>query len=122
MSKPKKKFIDETMSGFFNNGYYAESAGNRTPNVSKDLYNRMLDVQKNKSNSFPLTQNDIMSDNINAFYVAGEGRDFDFVPTYNGSVVLPEITVTPEGNGFYNPLHNQYWRKRKHLGGMCPIR
>jgi len=125
MGKPKKKFIDETMSGFFDNGYYAEPAKNQTPPSTRylqDLYGRMLQTQENKSSTFPLTHKDIMNGGVNSVYVAGEGRGFDFVPTYNGNVVLPEITVTPEGNGFYNPVHNQYWRKRKHLGGMCPIR
>ena len=40
------------------------------------------------------------------FGVVDGQQDPQATLTYNGSIVLPEITVTPSGNYIYNPYDN----------------
>lgn len=122
MSNPKKKVLNGVLDSF--EGHEAligkrGQYGNVIPNdVSYDMFGRFLNLPDTPgTKAFPLNDREVNSGGINAMYVGGADRfnNANYVPTYKGTAVLPEITITPESSYFYNPIHDQAWKIRKSL-------
>lgn len=73
--------------------------------------------------TLPLTEHQVNNNGVNAAFVIGEGRNTRTVPTYSGGALLPEITVTPRGNVFDDPINRlRYVRTLERRGGRVRLR
>lgn len=88
-------------------GYYPDERGHRDDRVKKPSHpthpSRGI---WNGMNEFKLTDKGMEDPNYTMFGMADGGQDPQAVMTYNGSIVLPELTVTPKGNYIHNSYDN----------------
>lgn len=88
-------------------GYYPDERGHRDDRVKKPAHPTHPSRGKWKSQyQFDLSEKGIENPNYTMFGVVDGQQDPQATLTYNGSIVLPEITVTPSGNYIYNPYDN----------------
>lgn len=88
-------------------GYYQDERGHRDDRVKKPAHPTHPSRGKWKSQyQFDLSEKGIENPNYTMFGVVDGQQDPQATLTYNGSIVLPEITVTPSGNYIYNPYDN----------------
>lgn len=88
-------------------GYYPDERGHRDDRVKKPTHPTHPSRGKWKSfEEFELTDRGMENPNYTLFGLNDGGQDPQAVMTYNGDIVLPEITVTPKGSYIMNPYDN----------------
>ncbi len=88
-------------------GYFPDSRGHRDDRVKKPAHPTHPSRGTWKSiNQFELSNKGMNNPNYTLFGLVDGGQDPQAVLTYKGSIVLPEITVTPNGNYILNPYDN----------------
>lgn len=88
-------------------GYYPDERGHRDDRVKKPTHPTHPSRGKWKSfEEFELTDRGMENPNYTLFGLNDGGQDPQAVMTYNGGIVLPEITVTPKGSYIMNPYDN----------------
>ena len=88
-------------------GYYPDERGHRDDRVKKPAHPTHPSRGKWKSfEEFELTDRGMENPNYTLFGLNDGGQDPQAVMTYNGGIVLPEITVTPKGSYIMNPYDN----------------
>lgn len=87
-------------------GYYPDARGHRDDRVKKPAHPSHPSRGTWDGDRFILTDVGMQNLNYTLFGLNDGGQDPQAVLTYNNSVVLPEVTVTPKGNFFYNPYDN----------------
>lgn len=88
-------------------GYYPDERGHRDDRVKKVAHPTHPSRGNWKSfNQFDLTDFGMETPNYTLFGVNDGGQDPQAVLTYKKGVVIPEITVTPKGNYYFNSYDN----------------
>lgn len=87
-------------------GYYPDARGHRDDRVKKPAHPSHPSRGIWDGDRFILTDVGMQNPNYTLFGLNDGGQDPQAILTYNNSVVLPEVTVTPKGNFFYNPYDN----------------
>lgn len=88
-------------------GYYPDERGHRDDRIKKPTHPTHPSRGKWKSfEEFELTDRGMENPNYTLFGLNDGGQDPQAVMTYNGGIVLPEITVTPKGSYIMNPYDN----------------
>lgn len=88
-------------------GYLPDERGHRDDRVKKPSHPTHPSRGKwNGLNEFQLTNRGMDDPNYIMFGMADGGQDPQAVMTYNRSIVLPELTVTPSGNYIHNSYDN----------------
>ena len=88
-------------------GYYPDERGHRDDRVKKPTHPTHPSRGKWKPfEEFELTDRGMENPNYTLFGLNDGGQDPQAVMTYNGGIVLPEITVTPKGSYIMNPYDN----------------
>lgn len=88
-------------------GYHPNERGHRDDRVKKPAHPTHPSRGKWKSfEEFELTDIGMENPNYTLFGLNDGGQDPQAVMTYNGGVVLPEITVTPKETYIMNPYDN----------------
>lgn len=88
-------------------GYYPDERGHRDDAVKKPSH--PTHPSKGKWNGlyeFQLTDKGMEDPNFIMFGMTDNNQDPQAVMTYNGTIVLPELTVTPKGNYIHNSYDN----------------
>lgn len=100
-------------------GYKPDYRGHRDDRVKKPAHPTHKSRGKwNSFEEFELTDKGMDNSNYTLFGLNDGGQDPQAVMTYKGGIVLPELTVTPEGNYVYNPYDNiKMGRNKKAEGG-----
>ena len=114
-SNPREEFLGEpshhydfTQSEEWANehGYYPDVRGHRDDRVKKPTHPSHPSRGTWNGDKFELTDLGMQNPNYTLFGLNDGGQDPQAVLTYQGGIVLPEITVTPNENYFYNPYDN----------------
>lgn len=88
-------------------GYYPDKRGHRDDRVKKPAHPTHPSRGKwNRLSEFQLTELGMKDPNYIMFGMADGDQDPQATLTYNGTIVLPEITVTPKNNYIYNSYDN----------------
>lgn len=88
-------------------GYYPDERGHRDDRVKKPSHPTHPSRGKwNGMNEFQLTDRGMEDPNYVRFGMADGGQDPQAVLTHDGAIVLPEFTVTPNGNYIHNSYDN----------------
>lgn len=88
-------------------GYYPDERGHRDDRVKKPSHpTHPSRGTWNGMNEFQLTDKGIEDPNYTMFGMADGGQDPQATLTYDGAIVLPELTVTPRGNYIHNSYDN----------------
>lgn len=87
-------------------GYYPNARGHRDDRVKKPAHPSHLSRGTWNNDIFTLTDIGMENPNYTMFGLTDGDQDPQAILTYKGGVVLPEVTVTPKGNYFYNPYDN----------------
>lgn len=87
----------------------------------QNLYGRALQNEERGVRQLKLTDKEIEQGAINAAIQTMSDRGFNQVPTYKGSIVLPEITITPNDSYIYDPSLNAKLRRRLCYGGRLGL-
>lgn len=88
-------------------GYYPNERGHRDDRVKKESHPTHPSRGRWKSrNQFDLTDKGVSDVNYTLYGLNDGGQDPQATMTYKGGTVLPEFTVTPEGNYIYNSYDN----------------
>lgn len=88
-------------------GYYPDERGHRDDRVKKVAHPTHPSRGNWKSfNQFDLTDFGMETPNYTLFGVNDGGQDPQAILTYKKGVVIPEITVTPKGNYYFNSYDN----------------
>lgn len=98
-------------------GYYPDERGHRDDRVKKPAHPTHTSRGTwNGLNEFQLTDIGMEDPNYTIFGMADGGQDPQAIMTYNGSIVLPELTVTPKGNYIHNSYDNLnlHFNKKAH--------
>ncbi len=94
--------------------YFPDERGHRDDRVKKPAHpthpSRGI---WNDMNEFQLTDKGMEDPNYIMFGMADGDQDPQAIMTYNGGIVLPEITVTPKGNYIHNSYDNLNIKLRK---------
>ena len=100
-------------------GYYPDERGHRDDRVKKPAHPTHPSRGKwNGPNEFQLTDLGMEDPNYIMFGMADGDQDPQATLTYNGAIVLPEITVTPKGNYIHNSYDNLNIRLKKYAKGI----
>ena len=100
-------------------GYYPDERGHRDDRVKKPAHPTHPSKGKwNGLNEFQLTDLGMKDPNYIMFGMADGGQDPQATLTYNGSTVLPEFTVTPNGNYIHNSYDNLNIRLKRNGGKL----
>lgn len=114
-SNPKEEFLGEpshhydfTQSEEWANehGYYPDARGHRDDRVKKPTHPSHPSRGTWNGDKFELTDLGMQNPNYTLFGLTDGGQDPQAVLTYQRGIVLPEVTVTPNENYFYNPYDN----------------
>lgn len=117
--KRKDGYIESYMNNFFDGTYYGYPSNDV---IDKKRTNKVFSGIMSNKKSFELDDDLINNNGINAAFVIGEGRNTKTIPTYRGGALLPEITVTPNGSYFNDPINGlKYVRSLKKHGGLGHI-
>lgn len=84
---------------------YPDKRGHRSDLVKLPNHPTHPSRGKFVGNEFRFTDKGMNDVNLTLFGLVDNG-DVDVIPTYNGAYVLPEITVTPNGNYYMNTYNN----------------
>ena len=88
-------------------GYYLDNRGHRDDRVKKLAHPTHPSRGKwNGLNEFQLTELGMKDPNYTMFGMADGDQDPQATLTYKGTIVLPEITVTPKANYIHNSYDN----------------
>lgn len=88
-------------------GYYPDERGHRDDRVKKPSHpTHPSRGVWNGMNEFQLTDKGMEDPNYTMFGMAAGGQDPQATLTYDGAIVLPELTVTPRGNYIHNSYDN----------------
>lgn len=119
-TKKRKNYTEEAMNHYFDGSYYAHPSNISTPDsITNDIFTGMMSNRR----TLPLTEHQVNNNGINAAFVIGEGRNTPTVPTYSGGALIPEITVTPKGTRFDDPINRvRYVRTLERRGGLIRFR
>lgn len=114
-NNPREQFLGEpehhydlTQSEQWANthGYFPDERGHRDDRVKKPAHPSHPSRGTWNGNVFNLTETGIKNPNYTLFGLNDGGQDPQAVLKYKGSIVLPEITVTPKGNYIENTYDN----------------
>lgn len=114
-SNPREEYLGEpshhydfTQSEEWANahGYYPDARGHRDDRVKKPAHPSHPSRGTWNGDKFELTDLGMQNPNYTLFGLTDGGQDPQAVLTYQGGTVLPEVTVTPNENYFYNPYDN----------------
>lgn len=115
VSNPREEFLGEPSHHYdFTqseewadaHGYYPDARGHRDDRVKKPAHPSHPSRGTWNGNVFELTDFGIQNPNYTLFGLNDGGQDPQAILTYQGGVVLPEITVTPKENYIFNPYDN----------------
>lgn len=103
-------------------GYYPDERGHRDDRVKKFAHptHPSRGIWNEDGTIFNLSDLGMGSPNHTLFGLVDNDQDPQAVMTYNGGVVLPEITVTPKGNYIYDAYNNIKLYPRKFQYGGIP--
>ena len=88
-------------------GYYPDNRGHRDDRVKKPSHPTHPSRGYFKSmNQFDLSDEGFEDPNYILYGLNDGGQDPQAAMTYKGGIVLPELTVTPQGNYIYNSYDN----------------
>ena len=87
-------------------GYYPDARGHRDDRVKKPTHPSHPSRGRWDGDKFVLTDFGMQNPNYTIFGLTDGGQDPQAILTYNGGVVLPEVTVTPQSNYIFNPYDN----------------
>lgn len=87
-------------------GYYPDKRGHRDDRVKKLAHPSHPNRGKWNNDDFILTEKGMQDPNYAYFGLNDGGQDPQAILKYSGGIVLPEITVTPNGNYIYNSYDN----------------
>lgn len=87
-------------------GYYPDERGHRDDRVKKPAHPSHPSRGRWFGDNFILTERGMQDPNYIFFGLNDGGQDPQAVLKYKDGIVLPEITVTPKGNYFYNSYDN----------------
>ena len=87
-------------------GYFKDSRGHRDDRVKKVAHPSHPSRGRWDGNKFNLSTFGFKTPNYTLFGLVDGDQDPQAVLTYNGSIVLPEITVTPKETYILNPYDN----------------
>lgn len=88
-------------------GYYPDERGHRDDRVKKPAHPTHPSRGQFKSmNEFELSDKGMEDPNYTLFGLVDGGQDPQATMTYKGSIVLPELTVTPNRTYIHNPYDN----------------
>ena len=87
-------------------GYFEDERGHRDDRVKKPAHPTHPSRGTWNEDEFKLTDLGLENPNHTLFGMYDGGQDPQAYLTHNGSYVLPEITVTPEGNYIHNTYDN----------------
>lgn len=93
-------------------GYLPDSRGHRDDRVKLPAHPSHPSRGTWNGNEFQLTDLGMQSPNYTLFGLNDGGQDPQAVLTYKGGAVIPEITVTPNGNYVENPYDNIIMRQK----------
>lgn len=89
------------------NGYYPDERGHRDDRVKKASHpTHPSKGQWNGLNEFKLTDLGMEDPNYIMFGMADGNQDPQAIITYNGNIVLPELTITPKKRYIHNSYDN----------------
>lgn len=87
-------------------GYFPDARGHRDDRVKKPLHPTHPSRGSWNGDYFQLTDKGLEESNHTLFGMSDGGQDPQAIMTYGNSIVLPEITVTPNGNYVHNTYDN----------------
>jgi hypothetical protein len=87
-------------------GYYPDARGHRDDRVKKPAHPSHPSRGTWDKDKFVLTDLGMQNSNYTMFGLVDGGQDPQATLIYRDGIVLPEITVTPQGNYFFNPYDN----------------
>ena len=87
-------------------GYYPDARGHRDDRVKKPAHPSHPSRGTWDGNKFILSDFGMETPNYTLFGLNDGGQDSQATLVYNNGVVLPELTVTPNGNYIENPYDN----------------
>ena len=87
-------------------GYYPDARGHRDDRVKKPAHPSHPSRGTWDGNRFELTDFGMQNPNYTLFGFNDNGQDPQAVLTYKDGIIIPEITVTPNGNYIFNPYDN----------------
>lgn len=87
-------------------GYYPDARGHRDDRVKKPAHPSHPSRGIWEGDKFVLSELGMQNPNYTLFGLNDGGQDPQAILTYNGGSVIPEVTVTPNGNYIYNPYDN----------------
>ena len=99
-------------------GYYPDARGHRDDRVKKPAHPSHPSRGTWNKDKFVLTDLGMQNPNYTMFGLVDGGQDPQATLIYKDGVVLPEITVTPQGNYFFNPYDNIELHTKAHGGGI----
>lgn len=99
-------------------GYYPDARGHRDDRVKKPAHPSHPSRGTWNGDKFELTDLGMQNSNYTLFGLNDGGQDPQAILTYKGGSVIPEITITPNGNYFFNPYDNIKLKFAK--GGYVP--
>lgn len=102
-------------------GYYPDERGHRDDRVKKPAHPSHPSRGRWFGDNFILTEKGMQDPNYIFFGLNDGGQDPQAVLKYKDGIVLPEITVTPKGNYFYNSYDNIRLRLPKYGNGKESI-
>lgn len=102
-------------------GYYPDARGHRDDRVKKPAHPSHPSRGTWNGNKFELTDFGMQNPNYTLFGLNDGGQDPQAILTYQGGIVLPEITVTPKENYIFNPYDNIILHQ-KSKGGKIHIK
>lgn len=87
-------------------GYYPDARGHRDDRVKKPAHPSHPSRGIWEGDKFVLSELGMQNPNYTLFGLNDGRQDSQAILTYNGGSVIPEVTVTPNGNYIYNPYDN----------------
>lgn len=108
-------------------GYYPDERGHRDDRVKKEAHpsHPSRGTFYDNGNRFELSDRGMQDVNYIYFGLNDGGQDPQAILTHDGAIVLPEITITPDGsyiNNTYDNIRLHYNKKRKLRNGGIYIK